>query len=144
MLRLVTCSITTSINNRNRLTTTQVESNRTVDLQLRSYTPIRYPYSPTNNPFTDHSKLTQPSMVHELQTQNLLTLAESIFCSSDDANVAKLRCVLRRRNEYGVFRFAKAVLLLPTFARIDQELVRSVFFEQLTMEQLKAMCGFGK
>jgi hypothetical protein len=92
--------------------------------------------------FLDIPDLQQAQLIHELQTQNLLTLAESVFCSSDDANVAKLRSDIIKDFQRVLFRFAKAVLLLPIFARIEPALVRQTFFPSLTVDELNEICGF--
>ena len=83
--------------------------------------------------------LLQPSAIRELQEQHLLSFAESVFLTSS------LNGGSGGGGSGGVAaaaksRFARAVLLLPVFASLEQEAVRTAFLSCHTMEQILELC----
>ncbi|KAI6238122.1 Retinoic acid receptor RXR-gamma [Aphelenchoides fujianensis] len=80
--------------------------------------------------------LRHPSTIREIQEQYLLNLAESVFSSSVDATAAG------SQSSAGVAksRFARAVLLLPAFASVEQETIRTAFFHQHPPSRIHELC----
>ncbi|KAI6223039.1 Retinoic acid receptor RXR-gamma [Aphelenchoides fujianensis] len=80
--------------------------------------------------------LRHPSTIREIQEQYLLNLAESVFSSSVETAPAG------SQSSAGVAksRFARAVLLLPAFASVEQETIRTAFFHQHSLLRIHELC----
>ncbi|KAI6220821.1 Retinoic acid receptor RXR-gamma [Aphelenchoides fujianensis] len=80
--------------------------------------------------------LRHPSTIREIQEQYLLNLAESVFSSSVDATAGGSQSSASVAKS----RFARAVLLLPAFASVEQETIRAAFFHQHPLSRIHELC----
>uniref|UniRef100_A0A914E566 Nuclear receptor domain-containing protein n=1 Tax=Acrobeloides nanus TaxID=290746 RepID=A0A914E566_9BILA len=75
---------------------------------------------------TDINGIRESAVIKRFQEQSLFTLAECIFTENMDQEVAKTR-------------FAKVILLLPTFCGLSQEVIRKVFFPKQNIQPILSL-----